>query len=156
VRKGAVRYVEVLTDLVKRQLPWRITRLRDQHGLTQAALAKKTALAPSTISQLERGVFQGARFETVLSLAGLFEVSLDYMAGIDHAGLVRAIAILGYTCPECGKREAHSLPECSLEMFEHGRSHAFIAARHQMTVLTVEVMLREEIRMRSVRASRRG
>jgi hypothetical protein len=42
-----------------------------------------------------------------------------------------------------------------IQMKEHGRSNAFIAARHQLTLLTVEVMLREEIRMRSVRASRR-
>ena len=68
-----MRYAEVLSDLVRRQLPWRITRLRDQHHLTKGQLAHKTSLAPSTISQLERGVFQGVRFETVLSLAAFFE-----------------------------------------------------------------------------------
>jgi transcriptional regulator with XRE-family HTH domain len=155
-QRGRVRYVDVLTDLVHRQLPWRITKLRDQHHLTKGQLARKTDLAPSTVSQIERGVFRGVRFETVLSLAAFFEVSLDYMAGVDHAGLVRAIALLGRECPECGKTEGHSVPECALQMKERGRSHAFIAARHQLTVPTVEFMLREEIRIRSIRAARRG
>jgi transcriptional regulator with XRE-family HTH domain len=149
-----VRYGEVLTDLVKSQLPWRITRLREQHGLTQAALSKKSGLAPSTISELERGCFNGIRFDTIVKLAALFEVSLDYMAGIDHAQVVRAMAFLGRPCPECGILEAHTVPDCVLQMFELGRSHAFIAARHRMTQATVEFMIREEIRIRRERPIR--
>lgn len=149
-----MRYRDVLLDLVTRQLPWRLTKLRDQHSLSMEQLAQKSGLARPTIWKIERGVFKGLRFETIVSLAGFFEVSLDYMAGVDHAGLVRAIAVLGHLCPECGVQDAHSLPQCALEMFERGRSHSYIAARHQLTILTVEVMLREEIRMRSVRAGR--
>jgi transcriptional regulator with XRE-family HTH domain len=146
--------IDQLADLVRRQMPFRVVRLRDQHAFTRVALAAKAGLALSTLSQIERGVFRSIQLDTLLSLAGTFEVSLDYMAGIDHAGLVRVIARVGQNCPDCGKADAHSLPECALEMFEHGRSHAFIAARHQLTLLTVEVMLREEIRIRSVRAGR--
>jgi transcriptional regulator with XRE-family HTH domain len=149
-----VRYFEVLTDLVKRQLPWRITRLREQHGFSQSKLAEKTGLSPATISQLERGHFDGLRFKTVLTLAGIFEVSLDYMAGVDHAGLVRAMAIRNVPCPECGRLEGHSVATCSLEMFERGRTYAFIAARHELTVATVEFMLREEMKVRRDRGVR--
>lgn len=150
--KDLVRYVDVLKDLVTRQLPWRITRLRVQHNLTMTELAQKTGLSRPTISQIERGVFKGLHFTTLVNLAGFFEVGLDYMAGVDHAGLVRAVAITGHLCPECGKQEAHSLPECALEMFEHGRSHAYIAARHQLTLPMVEVILREQIRLTRDRA----
>jgi transcriptional regulator with XRE-family HTH domain len=149
-----LRYFEVLVDIVKRQLPWRITRLREQHGLSQQKLATATGLSPATISLLERGRFQGLRFQTVLTLAGIFEVSLDYMAGVDHAGLVRAISIRQVPCAECGKLEGHSVATCALEMFERGRSHAYIAGRHELTVATVEFMLREEIRV--LRERRRG
>jgi transcriptional regulator with XRE-family HTH domain len=149
-----VRYGEVLTGLVKSQLPWRITRLREQRALTQAALAKNASLAPSTISQLERGIFKNLSLNTLLNLAGFFEVSLDYMAAIEHAGVVRAAALLGRPCPECGILVAHSVPDCALEMFERGRSHVFIAARHQMTQATVELMIREEIRIRRERPIR--
>ena len=131
------------------RLPWRIVRLRQQHALARAALSKKSGLARSTLSQLERGVFSGIRFETLLALAAVFEVSIDYVAGLDSADdLVRAAAFVGRPCPQCGLAGGHSVPDCVLQMFEKGRSHAFIAAVHQMTVSTVEFMLREEIRIR--------
>ncbi len=140
-----MRYNEVLNDLVKRQMPWRITSLRQQHRLLKGDLAKRTGLAPSTIGQLERGAFNGVHFDTVVTLAGFFEVGLDYMVGVDHAQLVRAAAVVGRQCPECGMLEGHSVPVCALAMFERGRSHEFIAARFGMTVPTVAFMLREEM-----------
>jgi transcriptional regulator with XRE-family HTH domain len=149
--KDLVRYGEVLATLVKSQLPWRITRLREQHGITQAELAQRTGLSPPTISKLERGIFNGVRFETIVKLAAIFEVSLDYMAGIDHAQVVRAAAFVGRACPECGNTEPHAISACALDMFERGRSQAFIAARHTLTLATVEVMLREEMRIRRER-----
>jgi transcriptional regulator with XRE-family HTH domain len=149
-----VRYFDVLTDLVQRQLPWRVTKLRDQHHLTMTQLAAKTGLARPTISLLEHGKFKGLQFRTVVALAGFFEVGLDYMAGVEHAGLVRAIAILGHPCPECGKQDAHSLPQCALEMFERGRTHAYIAATHQLTLVMVEVIIREQIKSLSLGAGR--
>jgi transcriptional regulator with XRE-family HTH domain len=151
---GLVGYGEVLTELAKSQLPWRITRLREQQALTQAALAEKAGLAPSTISQLERGNFEGIQFKTIVKLAAFFEASLDYMSGMDHAQVVRAAAFLGRPCTECGVLEAHSVPQCALEMFEKGRSYVFIAARFQMTLATVEVMIRDEIRIRRERPVR--
>ena len=76
-----MRYGEALTALVKSQLPWRITSLRQRHRLLKSELAKKTGLSPGTIGHLERGSFEGLRFETIVTLAGFFEVGLDYMAG---------------------------------------------------------------------------
>jgi transcriptional regulator with XRE-family HTH domain len=149
-----VPYGELLTALVKSQLPWRITRFRELRGFTQAALSKKCGLAPSTISQIERGIFKGLRFQTIVKLAAIFEVSLDHMTGIDHAQLVRSASVVGRVCPECGKCEGHSVAECALEMFERGRSHAFISARHRLTIPTVELMLREEMRMKRERPVR--
>jgi transcriptional regulator with XRE-family HTH domain len=149
-----MRRVEILIDLVKHNLPWRITRLREQHGLTGLALSSRCGLSASTISQIERGKFAGVRFETILSLAAYFEVGLDYMAGLDHAALVRGIALRELTCPECGRLDGHSVAQCAVSMFERGRTHAYIAARCELTVATVECMLREEMRVLRERAAR--
>lgn len=140
-----MRYGEVLTALVKSQLPWRITSLRQQHRLLKHELAAKTGLARSTIGELESGSFNGLRFQTIVTLAGFFEVGLDYMAGIDHAQVVRAAAIVGRPCPECGILESHSVPKCALAMYERGKSQSFIAARFEMTLPTVAFMIREEM-----------
>jgi transcriptional regulator with XRE-family HTH domain len=152
--KGLVRYSEALTALVKSQLPWRITRLREQHGLTQAGLAKRTGLAPATLSKLERGVFNGLYFDTIVKLAATFEVSLDYMAGIDHAQVVRAMTVVGRACPECGRGEAHPFGECMIEMQERGRSVEFIAARFGVTVQSARFTIQEEYRVRRERTVR--
>jgi hypothetical protein len=115
--------------------------------LLKGELAKKTGLAPATIGKLELGTYDGLRFETIVTLAGFFEVGLDYMAGIDHAQVVRAAAVVGRQCPECGRIESHTVPECALAMWELGRPHAFIAARFGMTLPTVLFMLREEMEL---------
>ncbi len=151
-----MRRVETLIDLVKHNLPWRITYLREQHALDQKTLAKKCGLAASTISQIERGKFAGVRFDTVLFLAAFFEVGIDYMVGVEHAGLVRAIALKELKCPECGRLNEHSVAKCAVSMFERGRTHAYIAARCELTLATVECMLREELRVLRERAARPG
>lgn len=151
-----MRYGEVLTSLVKSQLPWRITSLRQRHRLLKGELARKTGLSPSTIGELESGSFNGLRFQTIVTLAGFFEVGLDYMVGIDHAQVVRAAAIVGRPCPECGVLESHSVPQCALALYELGKSHAFIAARFGMTLPTVAFMIREEMEVARDGAIRPG
>src|ERR1700681_590304 len=141
-----MQYTDVLNDLVKSQLPLRLKRLRDQHGLTQGQLAQRAKLAPSTISQIENGSFSGLRFETLVRLAGIFEVSLDYMVALDNAPIVRAIALAGRPCPECGKVETHSLAECILEMYDRGRTMGFIGARFGFTLASVGLIIQEESR----------
>jgi hypothetical protein len=39
-------------------------------------------------------------------------------------------------------------------MFERGRTHAYIAARHQLTLVMVEVIIREQIGLLSLRVGR--
>lgn len=149
-------YGESLIEMVKTQLPWRITRLREIHGFSQQDLAQKTRLAPATISQLEGGVSKGLQLWTLIRLAAVFEVTLDYMAGIDHAPLVRQLARAGHECPECGTGPAgHSVPDCMVEMHSRGRSFAFIGARFGFSVPACENFLREEYRMRRERSNRK-
>jgi DNA-binding XRE family transcriptional regulator len=149
-----MRRVETLLDLVNSNLPWRITYLREQHGIDQRTLAKKCGLAHSTINQIERGKFSGVRFETVIFLAAFFEVGIDYLGGLEHAGLVRSVALKDLECPECGRKNGHSVAKCAVSMFERGRTHAYIAARLELTVVTVEWMLREEMRVLRERSAR--
>jgi transcriptional regulator with XRE-family HTH domain len=135
--------------LAKAQLPLRIARLRMQNGLSQAALASKTKLAPSVISKLERGTYVGLRLDTLLRLASFFEVSLDYLSGLESAGLARSVTFSARDCPECGKASiCHPIPDCMLEMHDKGKSARYIAARFGINVEIVEIIIREEYRLR--------
>ncbi len=53
----------------------RLKRLRTEKGLSQARLAARAELDPSTVNQIERGA-RGASLETLRKLADALEVSL--------------------------------------------------------------------------------
>jgi DNA-binding XRE family transcriptional regulator len=150
-------YDEELMEMMKVQLPWRIINLREKHGLSQQTLARKAHLAPSTISQLERGITWNVRVKTLAKLAGFFQVTFDYMAGIDQAPLVRARVIPGRPCPICGIGPAgHASGDCMIDMHASGRSFKFIAAAYGLTVKGIELLLREEYKLRRGRAKGTG
>lgn len=58
----------------------RIALLREERGWTQAELAEKMMLPQRTVSDIERGVNQS--LPNYISLAVIFGVSLDYIAGL--------------------------------------------------------------------------
>lgn len=57
---------------------YRLRTLRQDLGLTQAELAKKTRIAQETISRLESGRHKQPDMETVLTIAQVLGVSIDY------------------------------------------------------------------------------
>lgn len=60
----------------------RISELRNAVGLSQAALSEKIGLHVKTISKAERGV-NGLSVDNLLVLAEYFNVSLEYLVGVD-------------------------------------------------------------------------
>ncbi len=59
-----------------------LQQLRKEKGMTQAQLAKKINKESSIISRYEKN-FQSPTFETVRELAVIFNVSMDYLSGME-------------------------------------------------------------------------
>ena len=68
-----------------------LKKLREERGLSQAQLARKINKSNSVISNYETGAKLPST-ETLISLAALFDVPLDYLCGLDKK---RAIVVEG-------------------------------------------------------------
>jgi transcriptional regulator with XRE-family HTH domain len=60
----------------------RIRRLREQHGMSQAALARRLDASTNAINLLEQDRISDPHWQRMLAIAAIFEVSLDYLAGL--------------------------------------------------------------------------
>lgn len=60
----------------------RIRELREQNKMTQAELAKKIGISPSTLSRIENGETENTGTDILLKLAEVFHVSTDFLLGI--------------------------------------------------------------------------
>lgn len=58
----------------------RIQSLRKAAGMTQRQLAEAAGMTLSSLTQIEQGIVKDPRLSTLLSLAKVFQVSLDYLA----------------------------------------------------------------------------
>ncbi len=59
----------------------RITKRREQMGWSQTDLARMLGIAPSRISEFERGIKTDCNLSTAKRLARALGVSIDYLAG---------------------------------------------------------------------------
>lgn len=59
-----------------------LQKLRKEKGLTQEQLARRINKESSIISRYEKGL-QNPTFETVKEFAAIFNVSMDYLAGME-------------------------------------------------------------------------
>ncbi len=64
----------------------RLRNLRKSKNWLQEDLANRLGISRSAIAQWERG-HREPDFNTALTLARMFEVSLDYLLGLEHAGI---------------------------------------------------------------------
>jgi len=64
-----------------------LQKLRKERGLTQEQLARMIHKESSIISRYEKGL-QNPTFETVREFAAIFNVSMDYLAGMKHHGTI--------------------------------------------------------------------
>ena len=70
-----------------------LQKLRKERGMTQEQLAAKIHKESSIISRYEKNL-QSPTFETVRSFAAIFNVSMDYLSGMEKE---RAISAFGLT-----------------------------------------------------------
>lgn len=56
----------------------RIRELRTSRNMTRQQLAERTGLSVNALSKIETGI-NGAKIDTLISIAELFHVSLDYL-----------------------------------------------------------------------------
>lgn len=59
----------------------RVRKLRIKHKLTQKELANKIGISHSTLSKIESGFKENTDKKTLLQIADVFEVSIDYLFG---------------------------------------------------------------------------
>ena len=79
----------------------RITKRREQLGLSQMDLARLLDVAPARISDFERGVKTDCNLSTAKRLAQVLGVSIDYLAGTweDEAAAGTPAAPAGTAAP---------------------------------------------------------
>lgn len=60
----------------------KLKKLREEEGLTQAALAQKLQISRSALSMYELGIRQ-IPHDVILSVAKFFDVTLNYLYGLE-------------------------------------------------------------------------
>ena len=65
----------------------RVKWLREQHGLSQSALAKKLGITRSSVNAWEMGISVPST-QYVVELAVIFQVSTDYLLNVDISSTV--------------------------------------------------------------------
>lgn len=92
-----------------------LKQLRKSKGLTQAQLAKKVNKSKTAISKYESNT-QSPTLETLTDFANIFNVSLDYLAGVSSKG---AVSLNGLT-----ENQADIILSLS-QMFRDGKPREF-------------------------------
>lgn len=67
----------------------RIKALREQHDMTQAALAKRLGITRSSVNAWEMGISVPST-QYIVELAELFKVSTDFLLGMDKSTAINA------------------------------------------------------------------
>lgn len=60
----------------------RIRHLREQQGMSQAALARTLGASNMAINLLENGATRAPHIDRLIAIAALFNVSMDYLVGL--------------------------------------------------------------------------
>ncbi len=71
-----------------------LQNLRKEHKMTQEQLARKINKESSIISRYEKNL-QSPTFETVRSFAAIFNVSMDYLSGMEKSSAVSTVGMTG-------------------------------------------------------------
>ncbi len=92
-----------------------LRHLREEKGLTQAQLAEKINRSKTVISKYENNT-ETPTLDTLIQLAVIFNVSLDYLAGISTK---RAVTLDGLS------QEQIDIILLMVQMFKNGKSAKF-------------------------------
>jgi transcriptional regulator with XRE-family HTH domain len=121
----------------------RLKRLRQEKGLSQARLAARAELDPSTVNQIERGAREASP-ATLRKLADALDISLyDLLEEIDHPKAVPP--------PDLGQSERHDLPSLEEIAKEAGHENGWIMASEEELKTIVRGRTWEEVFDKSLR-----
>ncbi|MBQ8540465.1 MAG: helix-turn-helix domain-containing protein [Clostridia bacterium] len=73
----------------------RLKTLRKENGMSQQRLADLLGLGQSTVAMWEKGK-NSPEYESLINIANIFNVSIDYLAGQKTSRLSHRIPVLGY------------------------------------------------------------
>lgn len=130
-------------------LPRRSIRLREIHHLSQRQAAAKLGIAHTTLGRIETGKFANLTWRVLGKFCVTFEVTPDFLLGFEHSP---AVGI----CLKCGVPigdDAHTVSDCIMAMTDQGRRFAYIAKEFDLTLASIEFIVREEYLLRGLRAS---
>ncbi len=65
----------------------KVKKLREQKGLSQAELARQLGITRSSVNAWEMGISVPST-QYIVDLAGVFEISTDYLLGVDSSSTV--------------------------------------------------------------------
>lgn len=65
----------------------RLRKLRNKYKMTQTVLGQKIGKSKPVISNYENGL-KSPTLDTAINIASIFNVSLDYLAGLDKAEMI--------------------------------------------------------------------
>ena len=71
------------------------TALRERRGLSKAQLAHSVGLDPKTIWFIEAGKVRSPRYDNVIAIAKIFDVTPNYLAGVIRRDFERRVALEG-------------------------------------------------------------
>lgn len=132
----------------------RSVRLREIHRLSQRGAAALLGISGATLSRIEQGKLQNVTWRVLGSFCLTFDVTPNYLLGFDRDRM-----LLGF-CPKCHSPLAneahtagHTIRDCILSLEGQGRRTALIAVQFDLTVSSIEFIIREEYRIRGNRAS---
>lgn len=142
-------------------LPQRLRLLRSLNDMSQAHLARASGVAESTIAALETGLNSNPNWATITAICEVFEVSYDYLMGIDQMKMiarylrsgspenctVRELRI-GVKCEVCDHLlklgEPHGLSACFYHASKNRRSSVMLAASMGIGRATVDQLIQDE------------
>jgi transcriptional regulator with XRE-family HTH domain len=129
-------------------LPLRSIRLREIHHLSQSQAAAKLGIARSTLSRIEHELVN-VTWRVLGSFCETYDVTPDDLLGFDRFPPAPG------RCLKCGASDTqkqHTTRDCIMSMEGFGRGFAYIAKEFNLTVRSIEFIIREEYQIRGRRA----
>jgi transcriptional regulator with XRE-family HTH domain len=155
--------------VLKQQLPWRLVRLRELHGLSENKIAKLSGVCTSRLNEIGGGLAKDIKYSTLMKLCGVLHVTPAYLLGgasgdyaepIDIRQLIKAHKWNAepWLCSSCARvipgNHPHLLGECIVMLYDQGKSREYLATFWGLSVGSIAKIIEDEydIRRRRLRS----
>ena len=129
----------------------RLKELRENQGLSQEKLAKKTGISNSHISLIERKQRQPG-IDTLISLANFFNVSTDYLLGLDENKIKKEVENIAIKKFEFTEEQVKKIDvwdkqhECKLKDEKGNRRLTTTGGRLKYTFIPTSIGMIQKVR----------